>query len=92
MYHTGLGDLWAKAHLSDIGILSIIRQRLKDIELPRWFGEVNNDTRTDLNQRNKMRAYREVKTIDNYRYEDYLHQVTKFRHRATLTKLRLSKS
>ena len=28
----GLGDLWMKAHYGDIGIVNIIRQRLKDIE------------------------------------------------------------
>ena len=30
------------------------------------------------------------KKIDNYRCEDYLHQVTNIRHRTTMTKLRLS--
>ena len=30
----GLGYLWTKAHENDIGILNIIKQRLKDIELP----------------------------------------------------------
>ena len=29
----GLGELWMKAHYSDIGIVNMIRQRLKDIEL-----------------------------------------------------------
>ena len=29
----GLGDLWMKAHYGDTGIVNIIRQRLKDIEL-----------------------------------------------------------
>ena len=37
-----------------------------------------------------MRTYRKVKTIDNYRCEDYLHQVTNIRHRNIMTKLRLS--
>ena len=32
----GLGDLWMKAHYGDIGIVNIIRQRLKDIKLQRW--------------------------------------------------------
>ena len=69
---------------------NIIRQRLKDIELQRWLSEINNDTRKDANQRDKMRTYRLFKTIDNYRCEDYLHQVTNTRHRIALTKLRLS--
>ena len=86
----GLGDLWAKAHYVDIGIVNIIRQRLKDIELQRWLSEINNDTRKDANQRNKVRTYRLFKTIDNYECEDYLHQVTNTRHRIALTKLRLS--
>ena len=30
------GDLWMKAHYGDIGIINIIRQRLKDVELQRW--------------------------------------------------------
>jgi len=54
----GLGDLWMKAHYADIGIVNIIRQRLKDIELERWLSEMNNDTRKDTNQSNKMRTYR----------------------------------
>ena len=64
LYHIGLGNLWEKAHFSDVGILSIIRQRLEDIELQRWFSEMNNDIRKDPNQSNKMRTYRKVKTID----------------------------
>ena len=86
----GLGDLWMKAHYVDIGIVNIIRQRLKDIELQRWLSEINNDIRKDANQSNKMRTYRLFKTIDNYKCEDYLHQVTNVRHRIALTKLRLS--
>ena len=79
-----------KAHYADIGIVNMIRQRLKDIELQRWLSEINNDTRKDANQSNKMRTYRLFKTIDNYKCEDYLHQVTNTRHRIALTKLRLS--
>jgi len=86
----GLGDLWRKAHYVDIVILNIIRQRLKDIELQRWLSEITNGTRKDANQSNKMRTYRLFKTIDNYKCEDYLHQVTNTRHRIALTKLRLS--
>ena len=47
------------------------------IELQRWLSEINNDTRKDANQSNKMKTYRLFKTIDNYKCEDYLHQVTK---------------
>ena len=79
-----------KAHYADIGIVNMIRQRLKDIELQRWPNEINNDTREDANQSNKMRTYRLFKTIGNYKCEDYLHQVTNRRHRITVTKLRLS--
>ena len=79
-----------KAHYADIGIVNMIRQRLKDIELQRWLSEINNDTRKDANQSNKMRTYRLFKTIDNYKCENYLHQVTNTRHRIALTKLRLS--
>ena len=61
----GLGELWMKAHYADIGIVNMIRQRLKDIELQRWLSEINNDTRKDANQSNKMRTYRLLKTIDN---------------------------
>ena len=69
-----------KAHYTDI---------LKGIQLQRWLSEINNDTRKDANQRNKMRTYRLFKPIDNYKCEDYLHQVTNTRHRIALTKLRL---
>ena len=37
-----------------------------------------------------MRTYRLFKRIENYKCEDYLHQVTNTRHRIALTKLRLS--
>ena len=67
----------------------MLRQRLKDIELQRWLSEINNDTRKDANQSNKMRTYRLFKTIDNYKSEDY-HQVTNTRRKIALTKLRLS--
>ena len=61
-----LGELWMKAHYADIGIVNMITQRLKDIELQRWLiSEINNDTRKDANQGNKMRTYRLLKTIDN---------------------------
>ena len=95
LYHIGLGNLWEKAHFSDIGIVSIIRQRLEDIELQRWFSEMNNDIKGNWDpyqstKMSKMRTYRRIKTIDNYRYEDHLHQVTNIRHRTTMTKLRLS--
>ena len=79
-----------KAHYGDIGIINIIRQRLKDIELQRWLSEINNDTKKDANQGNKMRTYRLFNTTDNYKCEYYLHQVTNTRHRIALTKLRLS--
>ena len=71
-----------KAHYGDIGIVNIIRQRLKDIELRRWLSEINNDSRKNANQGNKMRTYRLC--------EDYLHQLTNKRHRIALKKLRLS--
>ena len=87
----GLGYLWTKAHENDIGILNIIKQRLKDIELQRWISDVNNDVRKDANQKNKLlRTFRKFKTIENYKCEDYLRQVTYVRQRITLTKLRLS--
>ena len=86
----GPGYLWTKAHENDIGILNIIKQRLKDIELQRWLSDVNNDVRKDANQKNKLRTFRKFKTIENYKCEDYLRQVTNIRHRITLTKLRLS--
>ena len=86
----GFGEFWMKAHYADIGIMNMIRQRLKDIELQRWHSEINNDIRKDANQSNKMRTYRKFKTIDNYKCEDYLHQVTNTQHRIALTKLRLS--
>ena len=78
-----------KAHYADIGIVNIIGQRLKDIELQRWLSEINNEIRKDANQSNKMRTYRSFKTIDNYKCEDYLHQVTNTLHRIALPKLRL---
>ena len=78
------------AHYADMGIVNMIRQRLEDIELQGWLSEINNDTSKDAYQSNKMRTYRLFKTIDNYKCEDYLHQVTNTQHRIALTKLRLS--
>ena len=43
----GLGYLWTEAHENDIGILNIIKQRLKDIELQGWLSDVNNAVRKD---------------------------------------------
>ena len=68
-----------------------IRQRLKDIELQYWMRERSNDMTRDADQNNViMRTYRKFKTIENYKCDDYLRQVTNTRHRITLTKLRLS--
>ena len=53
----------------------------------RWLSEINNDTRKDASQSNKMRTYRLFKKIDNYKCEDYF---TNTRHWIALTKLRLS--
>ena len=86
----GLGYLWTKAHENDIGILNIIKQRLKDIELQRWLSDVNNDVRKDANQKNKLRTFQKFKTIENYKCEDYLRQVTNVQQQITLTQLRLS--
>ena len=62
----------------------------KDIELQRWLSDVNNDVRKDANQKNKLRTFRKFKTIETYKCEDYLRQVTNVQQRITLTKLRLS--
>ena len=86
----GLGYLWTKAHENDIGMLNIIKQRLKDIELQRWLSDVHNDVRKDANQKNKLRTFRKFKTIENYKNKDYLRLVSNIRHRITLTKLCLS--
>ena len=40
-------------------LCTIIKQRLEDIELQRWFSEMNNDTRKDPNQSNKMFIYKQ---------------------------------
>ena len=49
--------LWTKAHENDIGILNIMKQRLRDIELQRWLSDVNNDVRNHTNQKNKLRTF-----------------------------------
>ena len=41
----GLREFQMKAHYADIGIVNMIRQRLKDIELQRWLSEIDNGTR-----------------------------------------------
>ena len=87
MDQIGLGELWMKAHYADIGIVYMIRQRLKDIKLQWRLSEIKNDSKKDDNQSNKMKTYRKFITIENYKCEDYLHQVTNKRHRITLTKL-----
>ena len=68
-----------------------IRQKLQDIELQYWMRERSNDMTRDADQNNViMRTYRKFKTIENYKCDDYLRQVTNTLHRITLTKLRLS--
>ena len=57
----GLEYLWTKAHENDIGILNIIKQRLKDIELQRWLSDLNNDVGKDANQKNKLRTSENLK-------------------------------
>ena len=52
--------------------------------------EMTNDIRRDADQNDKLRTDRIFKTIENFKCEDYLRQVTNTRHRITLTKLRLS--
>ena len=79
-----------KAHYADVGIINMIRQRLKDIKLQRWLSEINNDIRKDAYQSNKMRTYWIFKMIGNYKCEDYLHLVTNTCFRITLAKLQLS--
>ena len=49
----GLGEFWLKAHYADIGIVNMIRQRLKDIELQRCLSEMNDDTRKMLTKATK---------------------------------------
>ena len=46
----GLGYLWTKAHENDIGILNIIKQRLKDIELQRWLSDRRKQRRKKRRQ------------------------------------------
>ena len=70
----GLGYLWTKAHENDIGILNIIKQRLKDIELQRWLSDVSNEVRKYANQKKKLRTFRKFKTIENYKCEEYLNK------------------
>ena len=87
----GLGEFWIKARdMDSIGIVDTIRQTLKDIELQHWTSEINNDARRDTDQNNKMKTCRKFKTIENYKCEDYLCQVTNTRHTIMLTKLPLS--
>ena len=75
--------------MDSTGIVGTKRQSLEDIELQHWMSEINNDIRRDVDQKTKMRTYRKFITIENYKCEDYLRQVTNTRHRITLTKLRL---
>ena len=75
--------------MGSTGIVGTKRQSLEGIELQHWMSEINNDIRRDADQKTKMRTYRKFITIENYKCEDYLRQVTNTRHRITLTKLRL---
>ena len=55
--------------------------------LQRCVSHVNSDVRKDANQKNKVTTFQKFKTIENYKCEDYLRQVTNIRHQITLTKL-----
>ena len=63
----------------------MIGQRLKDIKLQKWVSEINNDTRKDANQSNKMKpsGYSKRQTITNVKIT---YQVTNTRLKITLTK------
>ena len=65
-----------------------IKQRLKDIEMQIWSSEINNDTRTDKNHKNKLRTYRQFKT--DFKREEYLLHTPIVKHRIAMTKLRIS--
>ena len=47
-----------KAHYGDIGIINIIRQRLKDIELQRWVSEITTPEKMQLSQFRIIRVFR----------------------------------
>ncbi len=85
MNQIGLGNVWAKTLNQH---LAIVKQRLEDIERQTWQGEMNNDTKKDKRQKNKLRTLRTFKL--NYAFEGYLNQVSNIKHRIQLTKLRLS--
>ncbi|KXJ16376.1 hypothetical protein AC249_AIPGENE6529 [Exaiptasia diaphana] len=65
-----------------------IKQRLEDIEIQTWLGEIHDDMGRKDTQRNKLRTYRTFKIT--YQQESYLKEVSNIKHRIALTKLRIS--
>ena len=66
----GYGYIWIEQDCTNsYRFLYDIKERLKDIETQQWLSEIFLDQRKNINQSNKLRVYRILKT--KYEYEDY---------------------
>ena len=63
-------------------------QRSKDIARQECLSTLYNDTRSNSQQRNKLRTFRTFK--NDISLENYLNTITNLNHRIALTKLRIS--
>ena len=92
LFNIGLGNVWIEKNYNAEKKHNIwlknVKRRLTDIAIQTWYADLHNDNRKNKDQRNKLRIYRQFKTI--YKYENYLTQVKNIKHRVALTKLRIS--
>ena len=92
LFNIGLGNVWLEKNYNAEKKHNIwlknVKRRLTDIAIQTWYADLHNDNRKNKDQRNKLRIYRQFKTI--YKYENYLTQVKNIKHRVALTKLRIS--
>ena len=65
-----------------------ITDKLRERFLDNWYNRLHNDTRTKVNERNKLRTYRTFKYI--FKQERYLDIISDFRIRSNYCKFRSS--
>ena len=88
----GFGETWLIGNTAaDINFKLFSKsfeQRSRDIARQECLSTLYNDTRSNSQQRNKLRTFRTFK--DDISLENYLNTITNLNHRIALTKLRIS--
>ena len=90
LYATGFQDVWIQqaTDLNHAHFISNLTVKLQNIYKEQWKLDMHDDTKINLNQRNKLRTYRLFKT--DYSFENYLKGVKDSNTRKAITRLRIS--